>query len=68
MERGDWMSIISMSIFFVVLSVFLNIIIWQPKVTDDSPGSQLVIVTDAAHDVTCYRFAYHDGIQCLKNK
>lgn len=57
MERGDWLAIISMGVFLCSLIIYCQLVtaVWpQPKLTVNSPGSQLVVATDAAHDVTCY--------------
>ena len=31
-------------------------------------GNKLVVATDKTRHVVCYRFAYHDGIYCMKDE
>jgi hypothetical protein len=69
MELKEWLPIISLSVFIFICVIFYHLAItaWQPKLTTDSAGSQLITATDVIHGVICYRFAYHDGIHCFKN-
>jgi hypothetical protein len=53
----------------IIVLFFVAIFLWFIVIASDfksGKNAKLVSAIDPIHNVICYRFAYHSGIQCYK--